>query len=241
MYRKNTVCIMLVFLLLGFVISTQIKSVAADRYGLSAAEVSEIDECEKRIQELTREIEDTKAECAELKDTYNAHLKELYENDQQFYNLYKKYETDINEYKLYAGLTTVTGPGIDIGLDDAHRSSESLPAFIVHDIYINELLNVLKAAGAQAISVNGQRIIPMSEFLCLGPSIRINNTRLFPPYHIYAVGDPDKLLAAVRDSVIYKNMVSENLIVDPVISQEITVNAYNRTYTGYINMLEQYE
>ena len=87
----------------------------------------------------------------------------------RFYELYKKYETDVEQYKFYAGLTTVSGPGIDIGLDDAQKKYESMSTFIVHDIYINEIINILRIAGAQAISVNGERIVAMSETLCLGP------------------------------------------------------------------------
>lgn len=241
MNRKNAVCIMLVFLMLGFVISTQIKSVAMEQYGLTAEEQAELERSRQEIADLERQIEENRAACNELSERYEEQLRQLYEQDQQFYNLYKKYETDIEQYKFYAGLTAMTGPGLDIGLDDAQKKSDSLPAFIVHDIYINELLNVLRAAGAKAISVNGERIVPMSESLCLGPSIRINNTRLFPPYHIYAIGDPDVLMEAVRGSVIYKNMVSENLIVDPVVMQEITVGPYTKSYVSQISMLDQYE
>ena len=241
MIRKNTVCIMLVFLMLGFVISTQIKSVAMEQYGLTAEEQAELEKCRQEIAELEKQIEDNKKACNELSLRYDEQLRQLYEQDQQFYNLYKKYETDIEQYKYYAGLTSITGPGVDIGLDDAQKKSDALPAFIVHDIYINELLNVLRSAGAEAISVNGERVVSMSESLCLGPSIRINNTRLFPPYHIYAIGDPEVLMAAVRNSVIYKNMVSENLIVDPVVMSEITIGPYTKSYTSDVNMLTQYE
>lgn len=237
-YRRDTIYIMIIFLILGFVVSTQIKSVAMKQYGLTAEEKAELDKCRSEISKLDDEIEQNKQKLAGISARYDEQLHALYEQDQQFYNLYKKYETDIEQYKYYACLTPVTGPGIDIGLDDAQKKSDTLPTFIVHDIYINELLNVLRAAGAEAISVNGERIVPMSESLCLGPSIRINNTRLFPPYHIYAVGDPDMLLAAVRDSVIYKNMVSENLIVDPVVMDQITVAPYNKSYASSISMLE---
>lgn len=238
---RNATCVMLILVLLGFVISIQVKSVAMDRQERSTEQQEQIASYQEKIDRLQKELEENKAQYAVLTDKYAAKMKELYETDQQFYDLYKKYETDVEEYKFYAGLTTVAGPGIDIGLDDAQKKSDTLPAYIVHDIYINEILNILRAAGAQAISVNGERIVSMSETLCLGPSIRINNTRTFPPYHIEAIGDPQALLAAFRSSTLYENMIKENLIVDPVLKERIVIGKYNKSYENSIDLLKDYK
>ena len=49
-------------------------------------------------------------------------------------------------------MVTVSGPGIDIGLDDAPVRYESVAGLLVHDIYLNEIVNTLREAGAQAIA-----------------------------------------------------------------------------------------
>lgn len=238
---QNASCVMLILVLLGFVISAQIKSVAMEQKKTEADRQEQIAQYEEKIAQLEAELAENKAQYAVLSDKYDAEMKSLYENDKQFYELYKKYETDVEQYKFYAGLTTVSGSGIDIGLDDAQKKYESMSTFIVHDIYINEIINILRIAGAQAISVNGERIVAMSETLCLGPSIRVNNTKLFAPYHIEAIGDPQALLAAVKSSAIYETMLKENLIVDPVIKEQIVIKKYNKSYEGSIDLLTESE
>ena len=238
---ENAICVMLLLALLGFVISIQVKSVAMDQKEIKSKKQEQIASYEEQIMQLEKELEENKARHALLTDKYTAQIKDLYENNSQFYELYKMYESSIDEFKFYAGLTTVSGPGIDIGLDDAQRKYTSTQIFIVHDIYINEIINILRAAGAQAISVSGERIVSMSETLCAGPSIRVNNTKLFAPYHIEAIGDPQVLLSAFKNSTIYETMQKENLTVDPVTRENITIEKYNKSYENSIDLLKDYK
>lgn len=140
---ENAICVMLLLALLGFVISIQVKSVAMDQKEIKSKKQEQIASYEEQIMQLEKELEENKARHALLTDKYTAQIKDLYENNSQFYELYKMYESSIDEFKFYAGLTTVSGPGIDIGLDDAQRKYTSTQIFIVHDIYINEIINIL--------------------------------------------------------------------------------------------------
>lgn len=237
----NTAILMLVFVLLGVVVSVQVKSVAKEKSKASAEEQSQIAIYKEKIEELQVKLAENEAKHDLLSATYEAEMEQLYVSDKQFYELYKKYETEINEHKFAAGLTTVTGAGIDIGLDDAQKKYDSAPALLVHDIYLNEIINTLRAAGAQAIAVNGERIVSMSETLCMGPSIRINNTKLFAPYHIEAIGDPQALLSAFKSSAIYETIIKDNLIVDPVIKDKITIKRYSKSYETSIELLSEYK
>ena len=108
----------------------------------------------------------------------------------------------------------------------------------MHDIYLNEIVNTLRAAGAQAIAVNGERIVSMSETLCLGPSIRVNGTKLFAPYHIEAIGNPQELLAAFKSSTIYAIMIKDNLIVDPGVKDNIIIKKYSKSYLSSVDLLK---
>ena len=60
------------------------------------------------------------------------------------------------------------------------------------------MLNELRAAGAEAISLNDQRIVAMSEVRCAGPTVSVNNVRSAPPYVIKAIGAPKTLTSALR-------------------------------------------
>ena len=60
-----------------------------------------------------------------------------------------------------------------------------------------QIVNDLKAAGAEAISVSGQRVISMTEVRCSGPIIKINGVGIASPFEVQAVGDPEVLESAL--------------------------------------------
>lgn len=90
------------------------------------------------------------------------------------------------------GLTDVTGKGIIITLkDNPNVTLESVlnpNYYIVHDNDIKMVINELKNAGAEAISVNGERIVQTTVVTCVGNVILVNDKRLSSPYEIKAIG-----------------------------------------------------
>jgi uncharacterized protein YlxW (UPF0749 family) len=104
--------------------------------------------------------------------------------------------------KINAGLTPVAGKGIEITVDDNKEGLLANPNddpnnYVVHQDYILYLVNELKRGGAEAIAVNGQRLISTSEIRCVGNVILINMTRLAPPYVIQAIGGPKLMTESV--------------------------------------------
>lgn len=100
--------------------------------------------------------------------------------------------------RQFAGLAAAYGPGVRVVLDDSPRGGQDPDLFLLHDDDILRLVNELAAAGAEAISVNDQRMVAMSEIRCAGPVISINNIRVAPPIRVLAIGDPATLEAALR-------------------------------------------
>ncbi|MEW5865369.1 MAG: DUF881 domain-containing protein [Bacillota bacterium] len=108
---------------------------------------------------------------------------------------------ELEKARMGAGLVAVEGPGVTVVLDDSKRQAEpgeSPEVFLVHDEDILKIVNELFAAGAEAISINGQRVIATTEVRCAGPVISVNNVRIGPPYEITAIGDPTTLDNALR-------------------------------------------
>ena len=68
---------------------------------------------------------------------------------------------------------------------------------IVHDTDILEIVNVLRNAGAEAISINDQRIIATTPISCIGTVIKINDEKIGGPYVIRAIGNSDYLKTAL--------------------------------------------
>lgn len=139
----------------------------------------------------------------------NAKLKA--ENEQlntQFNNLVDgtidnpEIQKQFNELRILSGTTALQGPGITITLDDTKNSLNPADPEailkIVHDSDLYTLVNELKASGAEAIEINGQRIIATSAIRCAGPSILANNTQIAPPFVINAIGDADTLFGSIN-------------------------------------------
>ena len=111
--------------------------------------------------------------------------------------------------QFLAGLTDVKGPGVLVILDDSKIPLPagmppgvlgSAPPNIIHDTDINQVVNELKATGAEAISVNDQRLVAVSPIRCAGPTVFVNNTPQTPPYIIKAIGNPKNLATALNMS-----------------------------------------
>ncbi len=111
---------------------------------------------------------------------------------------------DLKSAKLLAGLTPVQGPGVVVTLNDSKNPFPGglppgmTPPNIIHDTDINQVVNELKAAGAEAVSVNDQRLVAVSPVRCAGPTVFVNNTAQTPPYLIKAIGDSKTLGAALN-------------------------------------------
>ena len=148
------------------------------------------------------------AQYAELKKSYDDLNASLVEKDkiiQEYRNAQTEDETkellkqDLTVELKNAGLTDVRGPGLVITMNDslADLGATDLNYYLVHDEDLLNVVNELKASGAEAISINDQRVVAMSEIRCAGTTILVNGQRLAPPYVIKAIGDSAMLESGV--------------------------------------------
>lgn len=108
---------------------------------------------------------------------------------------------EMERYEVLAGVTGLTGSGVEVTLTDSSsplKTGENPNLYIVHDEDILNVVNELKAAGAEAISINGQRLVATTEISCNGPTIRVNNKPLAPAFVIHAIGDPETLERSLK-------------------------------------------
>lgn len=99
---------------------------------------------------------------------------------------------------LRSGTSAVRGPGVEIIVDDAPNAESD--RFTVLDSDLQKLVNGLWHAGAEAISINGQRLTNLSAIRHAGKAITVNFTSLDRPYRVLAIGDPDTLPARFADT-----------------------------------------
>lgn len=106
---------------------------------------------------------------------------------------------ELNKARLLAGTTEVSGEGIVVMLDDGKEISTSGERFIiVHDSDIRMVLCELAAAGAEAMSINEQRIVATTAVRCVGNTVMVNDVKIAPPFEISAIGNGDTLEAAIN-------------------------------------------
>lgn len=100
--------------------------------------------------------------------------------------------------QAWVGTVRVTGPGVVVELNDADPGAVVSPDCTpnlqsVLDFDLQLVINGLWAAGAEAVSVNGERITPMTAIRAVDDVILVNIRPIGPPYQVSAIGDPDSL------------------------------------------------
>lgn len=188
--------------------------------------VKNLDHYEKNIEDMRNVVENLRAEVNNEKkyiDSYenNSYLDDIINTNSQ-----------IEELKFYNGFTDVRGPGIMLSVSDSIIEDDSLDIMerIVHDVDITVLLNDLKAAGAEAIAVNGKRIINISEVVCAGPLLKINGEAVPAPFVIKAIGDMESLYDSVTKEGTYAYKLKNNygMVVDVIMSYNMPIPKYRR-------------
>ena len=175
-----------------------------------------------------------------VKDLENAELELEKERESATKNdtALKEKEEKITEGNKILGLTEVTGPGVIVTLGDSKKDASSSldpSMLLVHDTDVLSVINELKNAGAEAISINDQRIINMSDIVFIDAAgiIRVNGERILAPYTIKAIGNSSYLESSLignggvidemkkkdQDVTIHK----ENNITIPKYNDEITI------------------
>lgn len=96
----------------------------------------------------------------------------------------------LNRLELRSGTVAVRGPGVIITVDDGSGDD---PKGRVIDMDLQQLVNGLWAAGAEAIAINGHRVSSRSAIRGAGDAITVNYRSLTRPYRIQAIGDPRTL------------------------------------------------
>ncbi len=103
-----------------------------------------------------------------------------------------------------AGMTPVSGSGLVVTLDDSPLETppEGIDAnqLVVHQQDIQAFVNALWAGGAQAVSLQDQRLISTTGVKCVGNTVVLEGVPYSPPYRIEAVGEPDQMYAALDSS-----------------------------------------
>ncbi|MER5929227.1 DUF881 domain-containing protein [Streptomyces sp. NPDC002054] len=133
---------------------------------------------------------------------------------------------------LLSGATEVRGPGIKLVVDDAKGAAAGgggprentgfSDTGRLRDRDMQRIVNGLWQSGAEAVSINGQRLTALSAIRAAGDAILVDNRPLVPPYEVLAVGDKDRLGTAFQDSADgqYLHVLQESYGIRSTLSAE---------------------
>lgn len=193
----------------------------------------------KSIQNTKNEINIIKEELRELSKIEKEKIQEfekmknIAQGDEDIIDvLYQDLESNMAK----AGYSDLEGPGIKITMYDNpsnHIVGFSVSDDIIHDVDILNILNDLRVAGAEAISINNERVISSSEIKCGGPIIKLNQKSLATPFEIKAIGDPKLLMAAVNAPGTYGDILKTvyKIGFEPETNDKILIPGYKGKFS----------
>lgn len=180
-YKSIIVC----SIILGLLISIQLKTIDLENNGLSTS---------KRGEQLAVELKGLKAE--------EKNLSIEIENIKSKINEYRKNQGDtdlkseIEKYEILSGYTNVEGNGIQIKIDEA-KSDSSKSIIYNYDLLLS-VINKLNSAQANAISINDERVVFNTHFNLKGNELYMNETKINQPIIVKAIGNPDTMTSALQ-------------------------------------------
>lgn len=139
--------------------------------------------------------------------------------------------SDLEKYKMAAGVVDVQGSGVIVTVEDPPVTgdySDGYSVIMLRYELLLSLVNKMKDAGAEAVSINGQRIIATTEISLAGDNVNINTVPTAPPYVIKAIGNPDTIESTltIRFGII-EQMKSYGLRIDIDKKDELEVPRYS--------------
>lgn len=198
------------------VILVQFKTVdKTDIAGIEAAREEELQtllsSLKTRYEEIQEKLQDTNNKIQDYKQTV--------ETNKEASELLQK---ELEQTNLLVGKTNVTGEGVIVTLSDNENVE-------IEASDLRTLINELKLAGAEAISLNDKRILNMTEIVDVGGRILINEERVVSPYVVKAIGGQTYLSSALslKTTGFIDNCKINGKTVEMTSEKRINIDAYN--------------
>lgn len=226
---QSAITLGLMCVLLSFAIVWQINTINA------ASEIVGVERTENKLKD----------QVLEWKDKYDALYANLEKTDKELEKAReeitkddssaKAMEEELKKNNILLGLTEVSGSGIIVSLNDNQSIStdmlggyDSISRYLIHDEDLRIVVNELKNAGAEAISINNQRIVNSTTITCDGNVVLINGEKVGAPFEIKAIGFPELMTGALMRPGGYIDILNNDGIETNVESKDsITIPKYS--------------
>ena len=204
--------------ILFFVMFTQIKTV--QETDITGIEIMRETELRAELASWKGKYNEVSAKVEETQNKINEYTNQINNNDDVSLLL----ADELNEAYMHAGLTDVYGQGIMITLSD--NDSRNIDAI---DLIL--LVNELRAAGAEAISINSERVLYRTEIVDISSKyILVNGSRIEGPYIIKATGDKKYLESSISIKNGYiDEMKADNKNIEYIVDDNIFIPKYTHS------------
>ncbi|HEV2280787.1 MAG TPA: DUF881 domain-containing protein [bacterium] len=194
--RRWQIALTAVALVVGFVFSVQSRTEQSIETGLQVSS-GRLGEVAYRYRAEDDRQTAMRAEIADLR-------REIADDEQRAAadrRVTASLAAELGTLRTAAGLTALRGPGVAVTITDSQRPlrpGEDPNLVLIHYSDVRAVVNMLWAAGAEAVAVNDERIITTTGFSCVGTTILCNTRRMAPPYRVVAIGNPNTMMAAAQ-------------------------------------------
>lgn len=198
------------------VMFTQFKTV--EQTDITAIETMRETELRTELSKIKEKYDDVETKLNETETKIKEYETQMASEE----DATKILEKELSEAQMYLGYTKVSGEGIIITLSDTN--SKDIESYDLID-----LVNELKIAGAEAISINGNRVVSTTEIVdILYKYIVINGKRISGPYTIKAIGNQKYLESGITLKNGYKDQIESNgKSIQYILDDEVIIDAYD--------------
>lgn len=181
-----------------------------------------------REAELRTELANWKSKYDEVNEKYEettAKIEEYKSTSQSNEETEKLVNDELEQVNMSLGKTDVQGQGIEVTLRETEN--EEIARINGDDLLV--IVNALKLAGAEAISINDERILNMSDIVDINDTfIKINGKRILSPYVIKAIGNSSHLETSLLGNgghVDEMKKIGQNVSIDKL--NRVKILKYN--------------
>lgn len=214
-YKSLVICSSI----LGMLISLQLKTINLDNNGMTTSKKGE--QLAVELRGLKKEEEELRIEISAIK----AKIDEYKVNESD-----SKIESEIKKYEILSGYTDVEGRGIEVEIKQNKDVESDITQSIIYNYdLILSMINKLNSAQANAISINGERIVSNTYMHLKEDTLFINDVKISEPILIKAIGNPDTLASAlqIKYGIEWEMEKYYNVVVEIEKKEEIKINQHS--------------
>jgi uncharacterized protein YlxW (UPF0749 family) len=190
----------------------------------------------KQYQEAYNQRTRLRNDINNIQNSYDelySKIRKFQDGDESSSSVTKELKDELDRNKMILGQIDVEGQGILITLKDISNDlfynydDPNILDKIIHNYDIVYVINDLRNAGAEAISVNGQRVIDRSEVICDGPLLKINGVKIASPFYVSAIGNKEVLKNYMLDDENHlKRLINREINVEVREADDVKIQAY---------------